>query len=78
MNLEIDIDELVLHGVSGDRHRIGEAVELHLAQLIAERGLPTRAAAAPDYQFQVKAGATPHAVGRQIARSIYSSLGDGR
>jgi hypothetical protein len=40
-NVEINIEELVLHGFSpGDRYRIGEALELELVRLFTEQGVP--------------------------------------
>ena len=40
-NIELHIEELVLHGFSpGDRYRIGEAVEQELTRLLADRGVP--------------------------------------
>ena len=41
MDIVIEIDELVLHGFPpGDHHRIGEAVQVELSRIFAERGLP--------------------------------------
>ena len=41
MQFELNIEELVMHGFTpGDRHRIGEAVEQELTQLLADRGVP--------------------------------------
>ena len=40
MNLELHIDELVLHGFDPrDRHAIGDAVQQELHRLVAERGI---------------------------------------
>ena len=41
MNVELHIEELVLHGFApGDRYRIGEAVERELQRLLTVQGAP--------------------------------------
>jgi len=81
-NVELHIDELILHGLpSWQRDRIAAAVKAELQRLLGEGGLPPSLAAGgtlPQVQvdnLQVAAGARPGAVGAQIAGSIYSSLG---
>lgn len=80
-NIELHIEKLVLHGLSSsDRHRIGRAVELELARLFTERGLPS--ALSQDRNFaQVDSGTfnvTPNAktatIGTQIAQSVYAGF----
>jgi hypothetical protein len=40
VNLELHVEELVLHGFApGDRYRIGEALERTLTQLFVEQGV---------------------------------------
>jgi len=84
-NVELQIDELILHGLpSGQRDRIAAAVEAELQRLVDEGGLPPSLAAGgrlPQMQvddLQVAAGAKPGAVGAQIAASIYNNLAGNR
>jgi hypothetical protein len=80
--LDLRIDELVLHGFApGDRYAIAASLERELSRLYAEDGVPPslggdrfrRDAGA----FEVPHGATPDAVGIQVARAIHRSLGGG-
>jgi len=79
--IEVRIEELVLHGFSpADRLRIGSAVEHELARLFVEQGLPASFAGAE--RGAVDAGsfksgplATPSSAGRQVARAVYGCLG---
>ena len=80
-NVELHIDELVLHGLPyGQRYHIAVAIEAELKRLLDEGGLPPSLATGgrlPEMQvhnLQVADGAKPGAVGAQIAGSIYSSL----
>jgi hypothetical protein len=80
-NVELHIDELVLHGLPAwQRERIAAAVEAGLGRLLEEGGLPPSLAdggTLPQVSvddLQVPAGAQPGVVGEQIAGSIYSSL----
>jgi hypothetical protein len=84
-NVELQIDELILHGLPcGQRDRIAAAVEAELQRLVDEGGLPPSLAAGgrlPQVQvddLQVAAGNRPGAVGAQIAGSVYSSLAGNR
>lgn len=75
--IEIHIDELVLDGFgSGDRHRIGEAVEHELNRVLSQRG-----AGWPDARtstvtrvdggsFTMPATGHPNAVGREIGGAV--------
>jgi hypothetical protein len=77
--IELHIDELVLHGFDPrDRHRIGDAVQSELTRLLAERGLRT---AQPFDRAVVSAGsvtlprnAQPRAVGSRVARALFGVL----
>ena len=67
-DIELDIDELVLHGFApGDGDQIGAAIRRELARLFAEQGLPAglgTGGAVPRLDgggFQVAAGATTKA-----------------
>lgn len=81
MNVTIEIDELVLHGfAAGDRYRIGEAVQVELARIIAERGLPglgrgsAEAARLDGGTFAVPAEMPATAVAAGIAAAVYRSM----
>lgn len=81
MNVTIEIDELVLHGfAAGDRRRIGEAVQVELARIIAERGLPgvwresAEAARLDGGAFAVPPAMPATAVGAGIAAAVYRSM----
>ncbi len=80
-SLELHIEELVLQGFSpGDRLRIGDALEIELARLITERGLPRWSEAPPMIEqlkggsFKVTPSAPPQVVGEQLARALYGSF----
>ena len=78
-NIEINIDELVLHGFSsGDRYRIGEALQLELIRLFTEGNVPlsltrgielTRLDAGT---FNMAPNSKPEVIGTQVAKSIYN------
>jgi hypothetical protein len=81
MNIELHIDELVLHGFAPeDRYRIGESVERELVQLIRERGLqhaPSTNVHIPALKggnVQIGTDANHHTVGAEIARSVYGTI----
>ena len=81
-NIEVDIEELVLHGFPpGDRHRIGEALERELGRLLAERGATSELASGGEVAgldggtFSVEQGARPEAIGAQIAHAVFRGLG---
>ncbi|MGI9182852.1 MAG: hypothetical protein ACR2H9_20435 [Longimicrobiaceae bacterium] len=79
--IELEIGELVLHGVApGDRHRIGAAVERELARLLAERGLSPsltqngEVARLDAGALHVAPGARAESIGRQVAQSVHRGL----
>ena len=82
-NIELHIEELVLHGFDGyNQYQIGEAIEREITRLLQERGLPAsfnvernvgRLNAA---NFTVQQNAKAMSVGNQIAQSIYNGLGN--
>ena len=81
-NIELHIEELVLHGFSpGDRDAIGAAILGELARLFAEQGAhpalqQTRAVEKVDGgSFTMRAGAKAATVGTQVAQSVYGGLG---
>lgn len=80
-NIELNIEELVLHGfLPGDRRHIGLAVEQELTRLFTERGLPpglSSGGAVPSLDggsFNMAPGAKPDAVGQQIAQTVYTGF----
>ena len=78
--IEIQIDELVLHGFApGDRHSIGDAVQHELMRLIAEQGLSSlnhnvEIARVNGGAFDVKPGTRSETIGAQIAQSVFQGL----
>jgi hypothetical protein len=84
MNVELHIEELVLHGFApGDRYRIGEAVERELQRLLAEQGaaqLPgnnVELARIDAGQFNMSPNAKSETIGAQVAQAIYSGMTGG-
>ena len=81
MNIELHIDELVLHGFPPhDRSRIGEALRRELSVVVTERGLPSwmargaRVARLSGGDITVAPIATPGAIGGQLAEAVYRGL----
>ena len=80
-SVEIEIEELVLHGFSqADRLRIGAALEGELARLVAEGGLPQGFAGGAEVEA-IDAGAfvreplaTPASIGGQVAHAVYAGF----
>lgn len=82
MNIELNIDDLVLHGFAqSDRYLIGAAIERELTRLFAERGAPSLLAESGDFSrleggaFEATPGAKPAAIGAQVAQAVYGGLG---
>jgi hypothetical protein len=80
-DIEFHIEELILHGFpQGERHRIGDALELELAALFAERGVPvglSRDGALGQLdagEFRVASDAGPRSISTQLAAAIYEGL----
>ncbi len=81
-NIELHIEELVLHGFApGDRRAISAAIQHELTRLFAERGIHpslTRgynAARLDGGAFNIKSGAKPESIGTQVTQSLYGGLG---
>ncbi|NJP09668.1 MAG: hypothetical protein HC866_09420 [Leptolyngbyaceae cyanobacterium RU_5_1] len=79
--LELNIEELVLHGFSpGDRDPIGAAIQQELTRLLTEHGIPPTLAQAGTIgrldggAFEIQAGTPPRVIGSQIAQAIYGGL----
>lgn len=81
MNVELHIEQLVLHGFApSDRHRIGAAIQQELARLLAEQGISPGLAQGKTIgqldggAFEIKAGTPPRVIGAHIAQAIYGGL----
>jgi hypothetical protein len=81
MNIELHIDDLVLHGFAySDRYLISKAIEHELARLFVERGSPSLLAESGDFPrldagaFEVAPGTKPAAIGAQVAQAVYTGL----
>lgn len=80
-NIEVYIEELVLHGFSpGDHYRIGAAMERKLTSLFAEQSTPASLTREHEVAhlnggtFEVKAGSAVEAIGTQLAQAVYGGL----
>lgn len=81
MNLDLEIEELVLHGFSGmDRDRIARALQMELERLITEEGVPASVQAGGNValldggSFQVAPRSSAEEVGAQVARAVYGGM----
>lgn len=81
MNVELRIEELVLHGFPpGSHHRIGVAAERELSRLFAERGVPpalVRASGTSHLDagaFEMEADQQIETTGAQVARAVFGAL----
>src|SRR5437660_12565937 len=78
-NVELHIEELLLHGFSPrDRFAISDALEHELTRLIIKGGISGIAtgtvARLEGGRFKVAQGMRPGAVGRQIAQTLYRGI----
>jgi hypothetical protein len=80
VNVELHIEELVLHGFTPAEQRIGAAVERELARLFAEKGVPpalAHSAEVPSLNptaFELNPHLGAEVVGAQVALSLYEGL----
>ncbi|HUI06065.1 MAG TPA: hypothetical protein VL486_03570 [Verrucomicrobiae bacterium] len=81
MNIEVRIEELMLHGFApGDRRGIGAAVEQELTRLLAERGISPELAKTNTVEnldggsFKLAAGSKAEAIGVQVAQAVHGGL----
>ena len=81
-HLELQIDELVIHGLPHlDRAQLGAIIQRELSRLFAEQGVPGSLqqpgaiAALNGGSFTVQPDAPLEAVGGQIARAMYGGFG---
>jgi len=77
MDLELNIEELRLHGFKrSDREKMAAAVQAELERLFAEEGLPAALKTDGEIQleggsFSVPGGASAEQAGVQVARQMY-------
>jgi hypothetical protein len=77
MDLELNIEELRLHGFKrSDKEKIAAAVQAELERLFAEEGLPAGLKKGGDIRldggsFSVPGGASAEQAGVQVARQMY-------
>jgi hypothetical protein len=78
--IDVTIDELVLHGFErGNRYRIASAIEVEIARLLTEQGLPFAPARDRSVefldagQFNMRKG-KPETIGSQVAQKIHAGL----
>ncbi len=78
--IEIQIDELVVTGLSGiDRARLGAALTAELERLIAETGLPPALLTREPHltldggAVRLRPGMRAEQIGQEIARALYRS-----
>lgn len=83
MNLELKIDDLVLHGLPAfDKDRIARAMQGELERLFAERGVPAflqsggSVASINGESIQVAPNSSPESVGVQVARALYGGMSE--
>lgn len=81
-NIEIHIEELVLHGFpAGDRYLIGGAAERELVRLFEEQEMPPSLSSGGDFdrldagKFEVQPNAKPEKVASRIAQAVYKGFG---
>jgi len=79
-NLELHIDQLILHDVDSlQRRRIAAAIEQALTQMFAEQGVPrdlsAEAVTIDSSTIHIHTGASADVIGAQVAQSIYSQIG---
>jgi hypothetical protein len=80
-NIELHIEELVLHGFNpADRHRIADALAREFEQLAITEGVLQSAFAAERVdagQLRLSAAASPADIGAAIARNVHGAIKDG-
>ncbi len=80
-SIELHVGEVVLRGVaSGDRHRIGQAMQRELARLFAEQGVPDGLVRGGHIErleggaFEMTPDSRAEAIGAQVAQAVYGGL----
>ncbi|MCP3959030.1 MAG: hypothetical protein GY719_14360 [bacterium] len=79
-NLELNIDRLVLHGLSpAGRRRLAESLESELQRLFASEGIeaaprgPLGGIDLGAQSLEIEAGLGPEEIGAQVARAVWAS-----
>lgn len=81
VNVELHIEELVLHGFAPyDRQAIAAALQQALARLLHDHGVPPALTAGGRFDhlyagaFNVAPGMSAQAIGVQVAEAVYGGL----
>jgi hypothetical protein len=81
MRIEVNIEELVLHGFDpGDKYNIAESIERELTLLLSTSGLPrafdkmTKIDQMDIGSFELRPGLRAETIGSLIGRSVYRGL----
>lgn len=78
--VELEIEELVLHGFSAsDRFAIGDAVQRELERLITEQGVPGLAHSVSTDRLdggvlRIASGTRPQVIGAQLAQKVHEGF----
>jgi hypothetical protein len=80
--IRVHIEELVLHGFEpGDRRRIADALQAHLAELLSEAPLSEERTAGITLErwdagtIRIREGSVPAVVGEQLAAALHGGMG---
>ena len=80
-NIEIHIEELVLHDFEAGNHQnIGEVVERELSRLFTEQGAPQslnrngKIERLDGGAFKAKRGSKPETIGAKVAQAVHGGL----
>jgi hypothetical protein len=81
VNITVEIDELILHGIAPETAAsVGAALRGELAALLAARGMPRSLSrqgvtgAIDGGTVHLREGAPAERIGRQLASAVYGSL----
>ena len=81
MNIELHIEEIVLHGFAqGVRYRIVEAIQNELARLLTEKGLPglfeqnIEFSSIDGGSIMIGSGESTRSLGVRIGQSVYRGM----
>ena len=84
-DIELHIEELVLHGVSrSDARRLGASMEAELGRMLTERGLPAGLRGGAEIgaidagRMNLGAPARPESTGAAVAKAVYGGLAHGQ
>jgi hypothetical protein len=81
MNIELNIEELVLHGFKhGGKHQIAQAVQQELTNMLSKSLTDNSLLKSGEYyridagQFELQPEAKPEQIGTHIANAVYGGL----